>query len=70
MHLPVDCAGQHEEGCASVAFAGRRRTLAYVMHDAVRHENIAVLDNPIGENDGPAKDFVRHESNSRSTDFL
>ena len=30
--------------------------------DAVRYENIAVLDNPIGERDGSDENFVRHES--------
>jgi len=62
MHLPVNYPEQHEKGCASVAFAGRRRTFADAMYDAVRYENIAVLNDPIGEDDGSDENLVRHVS--------
>ena len=69
MHLPVNGAGQDKEARAAVVFAGRRGFLAHAMNDAVRYENIAVIDDPIGEDDGSNKDFVRHEFKLSSTWF-
>ena len=43
-------------------FACRRGTLADATHDAVRYENIAVLDDPIREDDGSDENLVRHDS--------
>jgi hypothetical protein len=64
MHLPVNGAGQDKEARSAVAFGGRRGFLAHTLHRAVCDKNVAVLDDPIGEDDGSNKDFVRHVSNS------
>jgi hypothetical protein len=69
MHLPVNGAGQDKEAGAAVAFAGRRGVPAHTLHRAIGDENVAVLYDPIWEDYGSNKDFVRHESNSRSTGF-
>ena len=59
--LRVDRAGQHHEARSAVPFAGGRAALRYVSDDAVGDQHIAVLDDPIRENDRPRKDLIRHE---------
>ena len=69
MDLSVDRAGKHKKARAPMAFAGRRGSPAHAVNDAFGDENIAILNDPIGEDDGSNKDFVRHDSNSRPIDF-
>jgi hypothetical protein len=70
MDLSVDRPGKHKEASAAMALTGRRGPPTHAVNEPVGDENIAALNNSIREDDGSNKDFVRHDSNSRPTDWI
>ena len=69
MNLSVDRAGKHKKALAPVAFAGRRRSPARKVDDPVGDENVAILNDPVREDDSSNKNLVGHDLNSGPNRF-
>jgi len=60
VHLRIDRSGKHKKPGAPMPFASRRRRGADSLHQAVGDQNIAVADDPIGQDDRSREDLIGH----------